>query len=326
MPDPSVNPKPGDDTTPALKRGLEAWGALPGNVRGACWVILAAAGFSVMVALIKIAGRRLPIGEILLFRQAFMLMFMAPVLVRGFPSALRTQQHGLHSLRIIAALFGMLFGFTAFIHMPLADATTIGFARSFFITILAVAFLNESVGARRWLAIGVGFIGVAVVLRPGPDIFTQNIYGVMALAGACSAALVMVLIRKLSQRDKPSTILLYQALGVGALIAPLAIWNWVTPSLEDLVLLLAIGAVSVVAQMANIHAYRAGEASVMAGLDYIRLLYAVALGFVLFGEWPDIYVFAGAGIIIAAALYTIHREARLGRRLARSEESRAVAP
>jgi drug/metabolite transporter (DMT)-like permease len=148
----------------------------------------------------------------------------------------------------------------------------------------------------------------------------------MALAGACSAAFVMVLIRKLSQTDKPTTILLYQALGVGVLIAPLGMWHWVTPSLEEILLLMAIGVVSALAQMSNIHAYRAGEASVMAGLDYIRLLFAVTLGFALFGNWPDIYVFAGAGLIIAAALYTIHRETRLGRKLARSQESRAVAP
>lgn len=292
----------------------EWWAGLPGNFRGGIWMLFAAFAFTIMVSLIKVVGQRLHIAEILLFRQVIMMLFILPVIVRNFPDVLKTTQPKLHAARIIFAIFAMLMGFSSFIHLPLANATTIGFAKSFFTTIFAIILLKEVVGPRRWVAMLVGFIGVIVVLRPGFGEEFINIYGLMAVGGAACAAMVMVIIRILTRIDKPVTILSYQGIGVGLLVTPMAIYYWQTPTLPELGLLLLIGGVSVFAQMGNILAFRAGEASSIAVVEYIRLIYAVAIGFLVFGNWPDTTVFVGAAVIIGAAVYTILREAQLGKK------------
>lgn len=297
---------------------LAWWAALPGNVRGAVWMSLAAAVFTVMVSLIKIAGESLHVTEILLFRQIFMFLFVLPQLIHGFPGVFKTERLDLHGARILCAVAAMTLGFSAFIHLPLADATTISFAKSFFITIFAMIILGEMVGYRRWLALLVGFVGVLIVLRPGGGGETFNIYGFMALGGAACAAMVMVIIRKVSQIDRPLTIMAYQAIGVGLLITPPAIYFWKTPTLEELGLLFVIGAVSIFAQLGNILAFRAGEASSIAVVEYVRLVYAVILGLVVFAHWPEPEVFVGAAIIIGASVYTIRREAQLGKKPGRA--------
>ena len=190
--------------------------------------------------------------------------------------------------------------------MPLADATAIGFAKSFFVTICAIFFLNEVIGIRRWFAVIIGFIGVLIVLRPGFEGFT--IYGVYALIGSAGAGTVMVVIRILTRTETTISILTYQALGVGLVVAIPGFWFWVWPTAYEWTLLIAMGIISYIAQMLNITAYKYGEASVMASLDYVRLIYAVLFGWLLFETLPDFWTWFGAMIIISASIYTIHRE------------------
>lgn len=295
-----------------IARRTAWWNAIPGNVRGSIWMLIAAGLFAAMVAMIKAAGETLHVTEILFFRQIFMIMLVLPVIARGFPEVLTTARLDLQLVRIISALTAMLLSFTAVFHLPLADVVTIGFAKTFFITIFAIVILSETVGIRRWSAMAVGFVGVLIVAGPeGGE--SLNIYGLMAIAGAAAAALVMVIIRKLTRTDKPVTILTYQAVGIGLLTLPPTIWFWKTPTLEELFLLVAIGAVSLVGQMSNIYAFRAGEASAIAPLDYLRLLYATIFGLIWFDEWPEPKVFIGAAIIIGAALYTMRRELQVAR-------------
>jgi drug/metabolite transporter (DMT)-like permease len=294
--------------------------ALPGNVRGAIWILSATLFFAIMVSLVKAIGPRLPISEILLVRQAVMLLVALPVLIRHFPDSIKTHHPWAHAARTGLALVGMFCGFTAVVHLPLADATAIGFAKSFFITIFAIIFLKEVVGVRRWGAVIVGFIGVLIMVRPtAGDI---NVYGLLAVVGAAAAGLVMILIRYLSRFDQPITILAYQVVFVGLLIAPLAIYQWVWPTPTEMMLMTGIGIISVAAQTCNIRAFRAGEATSIAALDYVRLVWASAIGLIVFSEVPALTTLAGAALVIAASLYTVHREARRGQELARSPTGR----
>ena len=135
----------------------------------------------------------------------------------------------------------------------------------------------------------------------------------MAICAAAAGGLVAVIIRKLSQTDQPVTILTYHSVGVGLLLIPPTMYFWVTPTWAELGLLFAVGALSGLAQIGVILAYRAGEAVAIAPLDYVRLLYAVILGLLVFGDWPSPYLYVGAAIIVAASFYTIRREARDGR-------------
>lgn len=288
------------------------WRHLPGNVRGGLWVLLGSLFFAVMVVLIKIAGRSLHVTEILFFRQLTMLLLAAPVILRYFPSSLITALPGLQFLRVSIAFLAMLLGFSAIIHLPLAEATTLNFAKTFFVGILAIIFLGEVVGVRRWGAMFMGFVGVVVIAWPdGGSAF--NIYSLMAVGSAAAVACVMTMMRTIAQVDKPVTILSYQAIGVGILMIPPTIWFWKTPTLADLVLVAVIGAVSSVGQLCNIQAFKVGEASAIATLDYVRLIYAIIFGFLIFNEWPEPRVFVGAAIIVGAAIYTLHRERIRGR-------------
>ena len=290
------------------------------NVKGALILMLAAFGFSLMVAMVKMAGERLPVTQILFLRQIGMTVMLAPILIKSFPNSLRTTRLPLQIARILLAMVAMLCGFTAVLNMPLADATAIAFAKSFFVTIFAVLFLKEAIGPYRWSAVAVGFVGVLVMLRPGADAF--SIYGLMAVIGAASAGLVMVIIRLLSRTEAPSTILAFQAIGVGLFMAIPAYLQWVAPAPGEWVLLAGIGVVSYFSQKANIYAFSYGEASLLASLDYIRLIYATLFGWLLFSELPGVSTWVGACIIIGASIFTVHRESKRKQRLASGPDAR----
>lgn len=293
---------------------------LSGNLKGAVLIGFAAFGFALMTLLIKMAGERLHVTQILLVRQGIMMLIVMPKVIDHFPGCLKTSRLDLQVLRVAFALVAMLCGFYAVIHMPLADAVAIGFAKSFFVTIFAILILHETVGMRRWAAVGIGFVGVLVMMQPGSTGFDPN--SILALIGAAAAGLVMVIIRKLSATDEPVTILSYQAFLVGLCIAIPAIIYWQAPTVWEWALLIGIGVISYGAQMLNIYAYKFGEASVLASLDYVRLLYATFFGWLVFETLPGPYTWAGAVVIIGASLYTVQRERLKDQKLARSPEGR----
>lgn len=299
---------------------MERFNKQSDNVKGALILMLAAFGFSLMVAMIKVVGERLPVSQILFIRQLGMTLILAPILIKTFPESLKSAQPHLQFLRIFLALIAMIFGFTAVINMPMADATAIAFAKSFFVTIFAVLFLKETVGLYRWSAVVVGFLGVLVMLRPGAEGY--SIYGLMALGAAASAGMVMVIIRLLSRTDPPSTILAYQAIGVGLIMAVPAYIQWIPPTTMEWALLVGIGVVSYFAQKANIYAFSYGEASLLASLDYVRLIYATLFGWILFSELPSAGTGVGAGIIVLASIYTVHRESKRKQQLASGPNGR----
>jgi len=281
---------------------------LPDNLKGIAYLMLASLVFSLMALMIKLLGQRLHLTQILLVRQIGMVVMVAPAILRNFPGSLRSARPGLQLLRVGCALVAMLCGFTAVIHMPLADATAIFFAKSFFVTILAVLFLAETVGVYRWSAVLIGFAGVLIMLQPGTDNF--SIYGLASLTGAAGAAAVMILLRLLSRSDSPDTILSYGALGVGLVMILPGIYFWQRPTASEWFLLAAVAVVSYFAQKCNIFAYKYGEASLLASLDYVRLLWATLLGYLIFDQFPGLPTWFGAVIVIAAAIFTIYRETR----------------
>ncbi len=303
-----------------FKQAALRFESLSGNLKGAVLIGFAAFGFALMTLLIKMAGERLHVTQILLVRQVIMMLIVMPKVIDHFPGCLKTARLDLQILRVAFALVAMLTGFYAVIHMPLADAVAIGFAKSFFVTIFAIIILHETVGLRRWAAVAIGFVGVLVMMRPGSEGFDP--VSIFALIGAASAGFVMVIIRKLSATDEPITILSYQAFLVGLCISVPAYLYWQSPTLWEWGLLLAVGIVSYVAQMLNIYAYKFGEASVLASLDYVRLLYATFFGWLVFNTLPGPYTWIGALVIIGASLYTVQRERLRNQKLARSPEGR----
>jgi len=281
---------------------------LPDNLKGIVFLMLASFVFSLMALLIKLLGQRLHITHILLVRQIGMVVMVTPAILRNFPGSLRTARPRLQLIRVFFALVAMLCGFTAIIHMPLADATAIFFAKSFFVTIFAVLFLAETVGVYRWSAVLIGFVGVMIMLQPGTDNF--SIYGLASLAGAVGAAAVMILLRLLSRSDSADTIMTYGALGVGLVMILPGIYFWQQPTTSEWLLLAAVALVSYFGQKCNIFAYKHVEASLLASLDYVRLLWATLFGLLIFDQLPGVATWYGAAIVVVAAIFMIYRETR----------------
>ena len=286
-------------------RLIRRWNSLTGNVRGSILIIIGTFVGTLMVSCIKVLGQRIPVVEILFMRQVVLLLVIAPMMVRNFPGVFVSRHRKLHFIRVGVSSIAMITGFTAFVHLPLAEATTIGFARTLFTTVLAVLILHETVGLRRWSATALGFIGVVVVVQPGSDSF--SLYALAAILSAFLVALLMIFLRTLSQVDKPITIMSYQAVFLTLILAAPALYFWVTPTWTQLVLVIVAGTLMSVMQWLNIQAYKVGEAAAIAPMDYFRLFFATLIGIWFFSEIPTIWTFVGAGIILLSTAYTMHR-------------------
>ena len=305
MPDPDLD----GANAPAKPSWASNWAALPPNVRGGILFVLGSAIFSVMMALIKLVGQRLHVTEVLFIRQMTMIAVAAPVIAAGWPGSLISARPGLQITRVGFAFMAMLLGFSALIHLPIAEVTVISFSKAFFTTLLAIILLSEIVLLARWTALAMGFVGVLIIVWPESG-ETISFWHIAAIISAICVSVVTVLIRILAQIDKPVTILTYQAMGVGLLMIPPTIYFWKMPTAFEWGLLIAIGVLSAVAQYINILAMKLGEASAIAPLEYTRLVFVTILGLWLFAEWPEPRVWVGAAIIVGAALYVLHRERR----------------
>lgn len=292
-------------TAAALAAG---WARLPGNVRGAAWMVVAALAFSAMGACIKILGRDLHGMQVAFFRAGFGLLTVLPIVLGQGIGVLATRHWRLHALRVGAGTGAMLCIFTAITLMPLATATAIAYARPLFLVVLAIPFLGEVVRWRRWTATLVGFGGVLLILRPGSDAMEPA--ALLALLAAALMAVAMVCIKTLSATDRPVTLLAWFTIGSVIVAAPFALMVWQTPTLPQLGLAAATGALGTLGQYAVIRAFRVGEATAVVPFDYVQLPMAWAWGALLFAEAVSPWTWVGAAVIMAANLYIVHREAR----------------
>jgi drug/metabolite transporter (DMT)-like permease len=213
----------------------------------------------------------------------------------------------MHAARLIGAFVALSCSIWAVAVLPLTTAITLGFAQVFFVALLALSFLNERVGMYRIAAVIVGFVGVVIVMRPGVEGII-NVHAFIPVLGALGAGVAVISVRRLSQTESTATLLIYQALFVGALAGVPLFWLWVTPDLNGVLFLLGMGIVATVGQWVGVKALRLGEASVIGNIQYMQLIYAAILGYFLFKEVPDIYTIAGAAIIVGASVYIFHRE------------------
>jgi drug/metabolite transporter (DMT)-like permease len=290
--------------------------ALPGNVRGALWMLLAGAVFTAQGAIVKGLGSRLDSFEIAFFRCAFGLLAIAPFVIgpyltQGGTALFLTGRPWMHLARALVGVTGMFCGFYAVTHLPLADATAISFTKPLFMIVLAVIFLGEQVRWRRWSATIVGFLGVLIIMRPGTDSFQPA--ALVALLGSFFIADVVVLVKKLSATERNVTILFYFAAITTVVSAIPAAFVWQTPTLHELGLLVLVGVTATLGQACALRAYRAGEATAVVPFDYARLIFAVVYGYAFFAELPDLWSYVGAAVLIASTLYIAFREIRIGK-------------
>jgi drug/metabolite transporter (DMT)-like permease len=201
--------------------------------------------------------------------------------------------------------------FLALSHIPLADATAITFSEPLLAVALSIPLLGERVGIRRWTAVIIGWLGVMVIIRPG----FQDVHWAyfLVLGVAVMFSLYAILTRRLSQTEDPMTMLFY--MGVTGFIGStiMILFSWQTPTLAQWGMMATIGVIGGVSHLIIIYAYRLAEVSLVAPFMYLNLLWAVGLGYLVFGDLPDQLTLLGAFIVAVCGLYVFFRETQLKR-------------
>lgn len=261
----------------------------------------------------KYLSATLPSIEIAWIRFLVFALVMLPAMLPGSPwYAMQTQLRGFQVMRGAALLGSSLFFISGLRFLPIAEASATSFVSPLFVTALSIVFLGESVGLRRWLATAVGLVGVLIILRPGSGAFhPAALFSIVsALAWACT----LIMTRVMSGTERAITTMAYSSITGLAILSVLVPFVWVTPSWHDIFFGIVIGVASTAGQWIVVLAFRYANVSVLAPFSYTQLLWVSFLGFLIFGEVPDVWTVTGAAFIVASGLYTAHRE-----RLRRSE-------
>jgi drug/metabolite transporter (DMT)-like permease len=237
----------------------------------------------------------------------------------GGLATLATRRPFGHALRSLFNLATMITFYYALALMPIADTMAIVFAAPLFMTALSVVLLKEKVGWRRWSAVSIGFLGVVLILQPAGTGLASG--ALLALVSAFLYALTLITSRQLSATEPSHTILFYYSIGVlvmtggagllGETILPS--WEWAPLRAADLWIFVLIGIAGSFGQFFLNQAFRYGEVSLLAPIEYTGLLWGILYGAVLWGEWPTWVTLAGAAVVAGASLYIAQREARLRR-------------
>jgi drug/metabolite transporter (DMT)-like permease len=286
--------------------------------RGAALMLAATALFTFMGALVKLLGERIPFPEIMFFRSLVALpvvLFIVWRLGQGF--ALATQRFPQHLLRATTGTLAMGCSFFALTVLPLAEHSALTFTTPLFVTLLAIPFLGERVGVHRFAAVALGFLGI-LVIAVGQGAFQGAVEAWVAIGTAVAvlhgvfSAMTTLLVRSLSSTERSTTIVLWQSLLMTAFTGMTLPFLWVTPGWDELWLLLAVGLVGGVAQVLLTEAFASAQVSSLGAYSYTGILWAVLLGWIVFGDVPGAMTFLGAGLIVLASLYILHREIRRG--------------
>ena len=262
--------------------------------------------FSVNDALGKWLLLDYSVGELLLIRSAAALVVLVPFFRKtGVAPFITAPRPALQLVRIVLSALEVAMFFWAVSYLPLADAVTFYLAGPIYVTALSVFLLGETVGWRRWSAVVVGFLGVVLALRPSAASFTLP--ALIALGGSIFFAVLMVTTRML--RHTSDMVLISGQIGATLLLGTaFAPFGWVTPSLGDFLLLSLFGVVSIAALACVNRSLKLAPASVVVPYQYTMIIWAIILGYVVFGDMPDLFTLTGAAIIIAAGLYIFWRE------------------
>lgn len=281
---------------------------LPPVARGATMVVAACFLFTLVAVLIRFVTREVDPVEVAFFRNFLGLLFVLPLVAKRRSRLLRTERLGMHGLRAAIGVAATIAWFTALAVLPLADATALSFTSPLFATLGAGLILGEKVSRQRWNAVGIGFLGALIVLRPGEGLLTSGSLWAVA-AAACMAGSALS-VKTLSRSETPATVVFYMGL-IGsplALVPALPVWTW--PSIQAWPLLAGVGLFAMLGQMLMVRGLAAADASAIMPFDFSRLLFAALAGMALFGEIPDLWTLAGASLIFLAAIQALRRPAK----------------
>ncbi|MBT5413416.1 MAG: DMT family transporter [Rhodospirillaceae bacterium] len=276
---------------------------------GILMFVAAVSIFPMLDAIAKTLAAQYPVVQITWARYSFQTLALVAyffVFLRHPFSVLRTRRLRMQVLRGSIMIGSNLLFISGLKYMPLADATAILFVSPLLVAILSVPLLGETVGLRRWIAIGIGLVGMLIVIRPGLGVF--GLPALFPFSVACLYAVYQITTRSLAATDHPYTTIFYTSI-TGLLAASVLVpFDWVPPTALDWGWMAVMGGMGVFGHFILIKAFDYAEASALAPYNYFQIVSSVTCGYLVFGDFPDSWTFLGAGVIVASGLYVAYRE------------------
>ncbi len=291
---------------PPLRATLRWISELPGTLRGIGLILLAGMLGTAMMVLVRLLGADLHPFEINFFRTVFSLLMLTPVILRHGLRHLRTPRLGLHALRGLISGCAQLCFFMALVMIPLAQISALSFTAPLFTTVTAVIVLGEVIRVRRITALAVGFAGTWLILRPG--VVAVELGSILALLGSLGWGVSMIIVKILSRTDSAISITFYGALFISPIAA---IPFWQTPTLVELAWLAAIGVFATLVHLCTNQAIKEADLTVLLPFNFVNLIWAAIVGYLVFAEAPSIWTWIGGALIFVASTYLAIRESRL---------------
>ncbi len=273
------------------------------NLRGAILLSGGALLFALEIAMLRSLSGAASEPQVIFFRAISQLVLATIwiALTGGF-GMLRTKRMGMHLVRGALSLTSWFFYYASFKRLDMALATTLTFTASLFVVALARPVLGERVGPRRLFTTLIGFVGVAVVTKVASATFDPMV--VLGLISAMCGGAIILLNRVLGRTENTLTIMFYIGVVTSIGTLPPMLWFWTPLAWSDLALVIATGSLGTLGMWLTIEAFRVGEVSALAPVPYLRLVFAIGLGYAFFAEVPEWSTIIGAAIIVAAALST----------------------
>ena len=281
------------------------------NHLGAVYMIVSVLFFSLMDILIKITDQY-DVGQTMFFRALFGLIpiyFLIPnERIKDF---YKTSYLKLHFYRSFFGAIAMAAIFIGLRNLQLAEVTAMAFSGPLWVVVFSMFFLSEKIRLKRWIAVGLGFIGVIVISKPGFE--NLNFYYIYPIIFCIGFAGVSIIIRKLTLVGEPVWLIAFYfslVSGLGGLIT-LPLGKWIMPSNYDLIFFVLIGLLGSIANLLLTQSYKLAEVTLTTPLKYLSLVFAIIFGFYLFDEIPTIYTMSGAGLITVSSAIIFFRENEL---------------
>lgn len=281
------------------------------TVGGALWLAASCVFFTSMNGIIRYLSEELPSAEIVFFRNFFGLIAMLPWIVHFGLGAMRTRRIKELMSRSVIGFLSMILWFWSLAYLPLDHAVALSFTSPLFATVAAVFILKEPIRLRRMVALGIGFCGMLVILRPG--MVPLELASLAAIASSALMALSIVMMKSLTETEATGALVTYQAMLITPLSFVPAALDWVWPVGDAWLWLIALGLFASIGHFFFTRAFARAEATALMPFDYVRLPMVAAIGYFAFGEAPDVWTWVGGAIILASSVYVAHREAQIRR-------------
>ena len=282
------------------------------NLHGMAWMVLSGGLFALNFSIVRHLGQDLSPYEIIFWRNLFGFVALIPLLMRTSRVALVPTRPLMLLLRAVMQTVGLGAWYTAIILVPLATAVSISMLEPILTSLFAILFMREQGTKQRWAAAIVGFVGTLVIIRPG---FQEVSFGLLLpLFSAAMWASYLLLGKVLTRTESVTVVVAYPTVLVVPMMAIPAYFTWHPPTLEQYGWFVVSGVLTSMGTFTITKAFQVGDASAVAPMAFLRLLFSALAGYVFFSEVPEIWVWIGGAVIVAAATYLARQEARERRR------------